>query len=263
MVVLMGSKLTNILLRNRIRNIVFGLSLALTFGSALLFSSSVEAAISIQETPPKYLILSSFKRNKKIWGTYNQIQETGFKLNNDGKRVKKNRVRNPIANIIFKEGKIFFIRPTQKTNAISIEVLGLPYKKLRKRTYKLFTKGHSEKLYAIFEEHIQSIIRKGLYKKENILEITINDVIFKDAICSRKKRVYKCQFPIELRNGENFKIPIVPKDFNKMDMVEDFTDRFKELRFLKAIKDSSLFLQYQRRLKRRLWKRVPSSNNPL
>jgi hypothetical protein len=240
----MGSKTTNIFLKN------ITMMTCLFIVSHLAALNIVNAAISPQETPPKYVIQSSFKRNKKIWGTFHQVRETGFKLNKNGKRLKRNKVRTPLSDIIFKRGKIFFIRPSQKLNSISLEVLGLPYKKISKRTYKLFTKGHKNKLYAMFKDHIQTIITKGLYRKEKILEITINDVIFKNAICSRKRKLYKCQFPIELSKGKDLKVPMVPKDF---------TESFKELRLLRDIKESSLFRQYQSRLKRRLWKRFPSS----
>jgi hypothetical protein len=236
-------------------------------------SVNAHATISVEKTAPKYIILSSFKSSMKIWGTYDQIFEAGYKLNQYGKRTLKNNVKSPIANIIFKKGKIFFIRPNQKNNSISIEVLGLPYKKIKKRSYKLYTKGFNEKLYSLFEEHIQSVIKNGIYRKERISKLTVNDVIFKDAVCSRKKRIYQCQFPIELREGEEYKMPKESDDLIELNEIKDLKEftNLKSLpisahslnmKFIKKLIKSPLFQRYQHQLKhhQRKQRRVPSSN---
>jgi hypothetical protein len=222
----------------------------------LILNSSGKAAISILESAPKYLILSSFKSNKEIWGTYNQIFEAGYKINNKGKRIKRNSVSNPIANILFKEGKIFFIRPSQKKNSISLEVLGLPYKKIKKRTYRAFTEGFKEQLYSIFEEHIQGMIKKGLYKKERIHTLSINDVVFKDATCKKKKQIYHCEFPIELRKSEERKIE--NDEMNAKDK-----QRGNGLSYNPIMKELTnklpLFHHYQQQLNHRQTRRAPSN----
>jgi hypothetical protein len=201
----------------------------------------------------RYLIQSSFKSNKKIWGTYNQILETGYKINNKGRKVKRNRVKNPIANIIFKEGKIFFIRPSQINNSIRLEVLGLPYHNIRKRTYRLITKGHKEKLYSIFKNHIDTMVRKGLYRKENISKITADDIEFKNAVCARKKRIYKCEFPIDILQKEKRTKSISPRRTGpkKEESLDDYSFKKKQ----PARKKS------QQSLKQVLQKRVPSNKS--
>ena len=198
-----------------------------------------------------YLIQSSFKVSKKIWGTYNQIFETGYKLNKKGKKIQTNRVKNPIANILFKQGKIFFIRPNHIKNSISIEVLGLPYKKIRRRTYRLKTEGHKVKLYSMFKGHIETMIRKGLYRKENISTISIEDIEFKNATCSRKRKVYKCDFPIMIFEKEIFTKPSSPKEIGPKEIKIRSNFSFK--------KNSPSQKRFQQALKRYRRRRTPSS----
>lgn len=149
------------------------------------------------EQAKKYIILSSFKSNKKIWGTYNQIFEAGYKVNQKGKKVKKNKAKLPLANIIFKDGKLFLIRPSKKNNAIDFQVLDMPYRRIRKGTYAIDPTNHKDQLYSIFENHLNEMIKKGFYEREKISSLKREQIIFKQITCSKQRRIFHCEFPVE------------------------------------------------------------------
>ncbi len=176
-------------------------TLLIIFFCAIGTSRSAISSILIESDPKKYIIQSSFKYNKEIWGTYSQVFESGHKVDLRGKKTRRNIAELPISSIIFRKGKLYLIRPIQEKNSIAMEVLGLPYKKIRKNIYKVETRGKEFELFNIFKDHIHSMLEKGFYRDENIHTVSIEDIIFSQITCTKRKSLFHCRLPLEFKNG--------------------------------------------------------------
>lgn len=159
---------------------------------------------------------SSFKRSKKIWGTYNQYKESVIKTNSKGKRLYRRFYSTPLANLVIKGGEVHFIRPLHSEGKIKYQIKSFPYTRDRKnKIFKINPEERNDELVLFFKDNLQDLVKrdkelKRLSQKEKHL-----DFKFSEFTCWQKSGKLHCQFPVS----------VVPLEEEKLEMEERVTTR--------------------------------------
>lgn len=147
----------------------------------VLFATAISFTIALKltkiegtkKTPGKLKVKQTFIRSKKIWGTWDLVNEN-IMISSDNKNYSK-KIKNNDAILTFKKNNVFIVRPVNvSTSKMHISVGEFPYlktanKKTKKKSYQLFTKETNHKLIDFYQLPIKDIIKnKKLLTKESI-----------------------------------------------------------------------------------------------
>jgi len=162
----------------------------------LIFIFSTSSALA---RPAKFFMTGSFKRSKKIWGTYNQYKESVVKMNSKGKRVYRKFYNTPLANLVIKNGEVHFIRPLHIEGKVKYQIKSFPYTRDRKnKIFRINPEGRNDELILFFKDNIQDLVRNDKQlKKMNRIEDDLN-IKFAEFTCWQKRGKLHCQFPITI-----------------------------------------------------------------
>lgn len=175
-------------------------------------------------SPQKFYFTGSFKRSKKIWGTYGQYRESVMKVNEKGRRIYRKFYKSPLANLVIKDGQVHFIRPLVTEEKIKYQIKSFPYARDReKKIFKIHPEGRNEELILFFKDNLVDLVkndkelRKLDFSKDHV------DIVFDDFTCWQKKGKLHCQFPVEI-------IPSTEDDPEKKGLAENdiIEDVFKQ-----------------------------------
>lgn len=165
----------------------------------LLFILSISPLFAAS-SPSKFYMTSSYKRSKKIWGTYNQYKESVVKMNSKGKRLYRKFYTTPLANLVIKNGKVHFIRPLQIEGIIKYQIKSFPYKRDRKKkVFKINPEGRNNELILFFQDNLKDLVKRDKkLKKMDIIKDDI-EIVFEEFTCWQKRGKLHCQFPLSIQ----------------------------------------------------------------
>ncbi|MCO4795301.1 MAG: hypothetical protein KC493_16400 [Bacteriovoracaceae bacterium] len=169
----------------------------------LLFILSVSPLFAANN-PSKFYMTSSYKRSKKIWGTYNQYKESVVKMNSKGKRLYRRFYTTPLANLVIKKGEVHFIRPLQIEGKIKYQIKSFPYKRDRKKKlFKINPEGRNNELILFFQDNLKDLVKRDKKLKKMDIEKDNIEIVFEEFTCWQKRGKLHCQFPLSIQAKNN------------------------------------------------------------
>ena len=111
-----------------------------------LFSFSISAEITISST---------YQRNKKVWGTYKQINEKSNRKKHNAKLFQS-------GDVILSSKGLVVIKSIESSIDSRVIVANFPYKRLKNRNYQISFHGQEEVLKDLYSESI----KQNGYKQE-------------------------------------------------------------------------------------------------
>ena len=165
----------------------------------ILFILFLFSPLSIQAKDDDLITLkleinSRFKRNKKIWGTYNQYSESVNNKRRKGRKITL-RDKNQDGDIVIQKGKFHLVRPVENNGRTKVVVASANYKRPRKGTYLL--KDENLKLYEMYGPKIERFIK--IHYPGHKKKIGPQTTNFGQLSCRNSKGKLDCKLPIEIK----------------------------------------------------------------
>lgn len=130
----------------------------------LLLACSKASSYPMQnQSKVHILIKSTFKRNKRIWGTYKQVSERVTSRKNNQDHTNEISYSKNNGNLIFQDGKAIFVRPVHNDRKTKLEVVSLPYTKMKasKKNYYIDVSGQKSEVYSLYKNILGEMLKNN------------------------------------------------------------------------------------------------------
>lgn len=150
-----------------------------------------------------FIIKSSFKKNKKIWGTYKLFKEKTIITSEVEKLLLQDIVKNSGlsgSSLVFRKGKVVFVEPNFLNGKTKLSVKSFPYVEDENKI-SIFSSHDAQKnhLLELYNDRLVKIFKKAQVLSKKRALIDNKRITFGKIDCLKNGNNIDCELPVSVR----------------------------------------------------------------